>query len=238
MEGMDGIQLCRSIRAIRHYRETPIIMVTAMHEKSQIEAALVAGATDYVTKPFEMLELVARLRIAENISEKLERLRQRSGKGFPKPEVVDAIPAVHSPVGFADIDQGFLEFADFEAALYHLSKREVMALSILTWRIPEFQAIENLKSDAAVFSLLNAVAIAANEAFGAHEYLAAYYCDGVFVSAFKDCIPTDEDFSKAQKTFNRTVPREFDAVLPFMELKFGNAVRFSTLNSDDPLALV
>lgn len=59
MPGMSGVELCR---AIRSSCETPIIVLSVReHERSKVEA-LDAGADDYVTKPFSIQELLARVR--------------------------------------------------------------------------------------------------------------------------------------------------------------------------------
>ena len=64
MPGMDGIDLCKRLRAIPEYDSTPIIMITAVDDQEQLVQAIHQGATDYVNKPFDGLELGARLRAA------------------------------------------------------------------------------------------------------------------------------------------------------------------------------
>jgi two-component system, OmpR family, KDP operon response regulator KdpE len=58
---MDGTEV---IRGVRGWTSTPIIVLSAWGQESQKVAALDAGADDYVTKPFGMDELLARLRAA------------------------------------------------------------------------------------------------------------------------------------------------------------------------------
>ena len=58
---MDGTEV---IRGVRGWTSTPIIVLSAWGQESQKVAALDAGADDYVTKPFGMNELLARLRAA------------------------------------------------------------------------------------------------------------------------------------------------------------------------------
>jgi two-component system KDP operon response regulator KdpE len=61
MPGMSGIETCRTIREGRHGSELAIIMLTVRNsEKDKIDT-LNAGADDYVTKPFSMAELLARI---------------------------------------------------------------------------------------------------------------------------------------------------------------------------------
>jgi len=60
MPGVDGLTVCRVLRAERN--RVPILMLTARTETSDRVAGLDAGADDYLTKPFELDELLARLR--------------------------------------------------------------------------------------------------------------------------------------------------------------------------------
>ncbi len=59
MPGMSGVEVCRAIRALG---TTPVLVLSVReHERSKVEA-LDAGADDYVTKPFSIQELLARVR--------------------------------------------------------------------------------------------------------------------------------------------------------------------------------
>ncbi|MEX0281068.1 MAG: PleD family two-component system response regulator [Arenibacterium sp.] len=73
---IDGVELCSRIRTHEQYRMTPIIMVTANREESLMERAFSAGATDYVTKPFDGLELGTRINLAAMLNQSIMRERQ------------------------------------------------------------------------------------------------------------------------------------------------------------------
>ena len=60
MPGLDGIEVCRRLRSIGS--RVPVLMLTARDEVDNRVAGLDAGADDYVTKPFALEELLARLR--------------------------------------------------------------------------------------------------------------------------------------------------------------------------------
>lgn len=64
---MDGVEL---INQIREVSEIPIIIVSAREQDNDKIAALDAGANDYVTKPFSMGELLARIRVMERLLER------------------------------------------------------------------------------------------------------------------------------------------------------------------------
>jgi two-component system, cell cycle response regulator len=67
MPGVDGIELCRRIRATQRDRYQYILLVSGKDEKRDIVAGLEAGADDYLTKPFDIGELRARLRAGKRI---------------------------------------------------------------------------------------------------------------------------------------------------------------------------
>src|SRR4029450_9974070 len=62
LPGLDGLQLCRAIRADAATAAIPIIMLTAKAEESDRIVGLELGADDYITKPFSPNEVVARVR--------------------------------------------------------------------------------------------------------------------------------------------------------------------------------
>ena len=62
LPGLDGLGVCRALKKNPKTAGIPIVMVTAKGEESDIVAGLELGADDYITKPFSMKVLVARVR--------------------------------------------------------------------------------------------------------------------------------------------------------------------------------
>ena len=62
LPGLDGLEICRAIRADANAASIPIIMLTAKAEESDRIVGLELGADDYITKPFSPNEVVARVR--------------------------------------------------------------------------------------------------------------------------------------------------------------------------------
>src|SRR5688500_11563920 len=62
LPGLDGLEICRAIRADANAASIPIIMLTARAEESDRIVGLELGADDYITKPFSPNEVVARVR--------------------------------------------------------------------------------------------------------------------------------------------------------------------------------
>jgi type IV pilus assembly protein PilB len=76
MPGMDGIEVCKRLRAKLTTALIPVIMLTARGDPDSKELGFLAGTDDYLTKPFERPELVARV----------QRLLQRT-YGYERPKV-------------------------------------------------------------------------------------------------------------------------------------------------------
>ncbi len=74
MPGMDGLEVTRALRRTPATALLPIIMVTARGRTEDKVAGLDAGASDFVTKPFEPVELLARVRANLRLSSALSRL--------------------------------------------------------------------------------------------------------------------------------------------------------------------
>ena len=72
LPGMDGLTVCRMLKSDPVTSAVPLYMLTAKTRRSDLEAALAAGANGYIHKPFrgsELMELVERLRTGETPSE-------------------------------------------------------------------------------------------------------------------------------------------------------------------------
>jgi len=62
MPGMDGIELCRVIRTMRQYLETPILILSTRSDSESVMRGMEAGATDYLPKPILHHDLVSKVR--------------------------------------------------------------------------------------------------------------------------------------------------------------------------------
>jgi phosphoserine phosphatase RsbU/P len=77
MPDIDGIEACARIRSEKRYSTVPIIMVTSLADSDSLANAFVAGATDYITKPVNRIELLARVRSALKLKAELDRREAR-----------------------------------------------------------------------------------------------------------------------------------------------------------------
>ena len=63
MPGMDGFETCRKLKSLESTRDIPVIFMTALAETGHKVKGLEAGAVDYITKPFQREEMLARIAV-------------------------------------------------------------------------------------------------------------------------------------------------------------------------------
>jgi two-component system, sensor histidine kinase and response regulator len=75
MPDLDGIEVCRRIRASIEWRSIPIILVTALTDKAELQRCLSTGADGYITKPVNRLELQSRVAAIVRLKRECDRLQ-------------------------------------------------------------------------------------------------------------------------------------------------------------------
>ena len=113
---MDGIDI---IKKIRTWSDVPIIVISARSEDTDKIEALDAGADDYLTKPFSVEELLARLRVTER------RLAAMQGKQMTDSVFINGKLRVDYSAGCAYLDDEELHLTPIEYKLLCLLSRNV-----------------------------------------------------------------------------------------------------------------
>ncbi|MBD2187027.1 EAL domain-containing protein [Pseudanabaena mucicola] len=80
MPEMDGIEVCKRIKAIPKWSPVPIIMVTALTTKKDLAQCLFAGADDFISKPVNRLEMMARVKSMIRIHQQYKQLAEFNTK--------------------------------------------------------------------------------------------------------------------------------------------------------------
>lgn len=124
MPDMDGIQACALIRSVPDLRDIPLIMATAHADAQKLEEAFAAGATDYVTKPYNVMELTSRLRSALRLRREINDRKERERE-------LERIATLDSLTGMGNrryFDQQF--DLEWRRALRHRSPLSVILIDI------------------------------------------------------------------------------------------------------------
>ncbi len=77
MPGMDGYEVCKALTKDDETKDIPIILVTAKVDSKDVEEGLKVGAFDYIKKPFDKIELVARINSALRFAEMKKKAIQQ-----------------------------------------------------------------------------------------------------------------------------------------------------------------
>ncbi|MDI3462510.1 MAG: diguanylate cyclase (GGDEF domain) [Nitrospira sp.] len=77
MPDIDGVAACRRIKQQAHLRDIPIIMVTAQNDLNNLRDAFSAGAMDYINKPVNGVELLARVSSALTLKNEMDCRKER-----------------------------------------------------------------------------------------------------------------------------------------------------------------
>jgi len=95
MPEMNGIELCKTIRESSTERYVFIILLTAKDSKDDIVVGLEAGADDYLTKPINNAELMARINTGKRILE-LESSLKRANKEIKLLSITDPLTGCYN----------------------------------------------------------------------------------------------------------------------------------------------
>ena len=98
LPGMDGYEICQKLRRILQYEWVPILMLTARGSETDKVRGLDSGADDYLTKPFGMRELLARVQALLRRYHKTTDLAHLAGSAESKAQAHPATAAVQGRI--------------------------------------------------------------------------------------------------------------------------------------------
>ena len=116
MQGMDGFEVCRLLKADDKSQRVPVIFITAATDVEERVTGLAVGAVDYISKPFQREELLARVRTHLELSRLRENLeRQVSDRTAELSSTVDQL---------RESDQRFRNMADTAPVMIRVSGKD------------------------------------------------------------------------------------------------------------------
>jgi len=178
MPEMDGVETCARIRNDPRYADLPIIMVTSLDDMDTLTNAFVAGATDYVTKPVNRTELIARVRAALRLKAELDRRQARER------ELLGFLSSWGNRRANLLIDEATGLFVGEVAEAYLTSAtghESNEAMSILALTIDRFEGYRAAHGDKAANGVLSEVARAVRRLAATIGIVAGSYRDGMII---------------------------------------------------------
>jgi diguanylate cyclase (GGDEF)-like protein len=160
---MDGIDLCRELKSNPEFRARYIIMLTGESEQADKVEGLELGADDYVTKPFQGPELLARVRAAKRIVD-LQKELMESNRRLELLSITDGLTKLHNHRHFQDeLHRAFEE-----------SQRYQRPLSLAMIDIDFFKKINDTYGHAIGDEVLKAIARLYKESVRSTDLVARY----------------------------------------------------------------
>lgn len=118
LPGMDGLSAIRIIRGKKELKAIPVIVLTAKDKEYDKVVGLDGGADDYITKPFGVLELAARVRSLLRRAEKRSTTDAGQGQQYGKLRIDQAVREV-----YMDGNKIVLTYKEYELLLYLIENR-------------------------------------------------------------------------------------------------------------------
>jgi phosphoserine phosphatase RsbU/P len=178
MAELDGIEACGRIRNDPRYADIPILMVTSLEDMSSLNDAFAAGATDYITKPVNRMELLARVRAANKLKSELERRQARER------ELLAFVSSWGDRRASLWVDETTGLFVGEVAEAYLMAAPELPiedTVSIIALEVDHLEEYRVAHGDAAARSLLRAVGHAVRNTAASVGVMAASYRNGLIV---------------------------------------------------------
>jgi sigma-B regulation protein RsbU (phosphoserine phosphatase) len=178
MPEMDGVELCARIRNDPRYADLPLIMLTSLDDMNSLSSAFVAGATDYVTKPVNRMELVARVRSALRLKAELDRRLARER------ELLTFVSSWGDRRASVWIDEATGLFVGEVAEAYLTAAsgyEKEEALSIIAVTLDRFDIYRSAHDEDAARGVLAQVARVVRRASASVGTIAAAYRNGMFI---------------------------------------------------------
>jgi CheY-like chemotaxis protein len=195
MPDIDGIEFCRALRETNVYQRTPILMLTAMSEKSYIDGAFSAGATDYITKPFEINSLKGRLSLVEQISADAQTKtvdRPTAGTTGNSTRQDEQNIELHQPLPIYDVD-GVIENHAMENYVTQLSRKSLCGSVVLGFTVRHATDLFFNLSSYDFSCVITDVAEAIADCLLPTQRLVSYAGNGTFVCVVEGATTIDVD---------------------------------------------
>lgn len=183
MPGKDGTRLCTHIRSIPAYRKVPILVLTAPGAETVIDRAFRAGATDYVTKPIDSIELDAKMRAAQAIAgAQGDVARMINMKCADRIEGRLFDLAEGEMIGGAT---GLIEYSALKMETLQQSRPGLMSSQVVAVKIVQFDSIFARATCEEFLYALSETADAVIDVLKPYGCTLAYAGSGIFVAVLK-----------------------------------------------------
>jgi CheY-like chemotaxis protein len=239
MPGMSGVELCEAVRSIPAYHRTPIMMITAMSGKRFIDNAFSVGATDFITKPLDRVELTARLGMVERLLTERRLFASLEHRVEARGDGVMLSVEFETALPIPGFDRG-IEYLALENYLLTLGNKPMHQTSAIAFHIQNAVSIYRRGNMEHFIDMLADVATAISDAVKTDEMMLAYAGSGNFVGVLTGNSVPDSGELEVQIQAGVAEFASFYAAdrIPLPQVKVGQLVKASFFGRFHPTRLL
>ena len=178
LPGIDGVSLCAQLRKRKDHQMTPIIMITASRTHDLMQRAFHAGATDFIFKPLNGIELGARINTAGMLNDSLRREQVAHHSLSELTDLMKIKRDESFDLGVAGVD----DLNGFENRLLRLPAG-CYAMNLIAIKLPQIRNIFDTLTPAEFCGQMGRVAQASVNALRNHRVIMGYAGNGTIVAA-------------------------------------------------------
>jgi diguanylate cyclase (GGDEF)-like protein len=208
MPGLDGVEVCRRVRAVHRAGPPYLILLTAREGKGDLASGLEAGADDYVSKPFDAQELRARIQVGCRFISLYESLLQAQ-------QAMEHLALTDALTGVSNRGAIMARLADEVTR----AAREHLPLSVAILDIDHFKQVNDAHGHLAGDAVLRELVVRAGSVLRQYDVLGRYGGEEFLIVA------PHIDLARASEVFERV--REAVAGQPFA---VGEGLLWSTVS--------
>ena len=162
LPNINGIDICRTLKSKKGFKDIPVVMVTALTETEPLEQAFAAGAIDYITKPINKVELLARINSILKLKHETDQRKAREKKLIEVTQKLEAAVKELNQLSSLDGLTGISNRRHFDQYInleWKRGKRNLKPLSIILADIDFFKNYNDTYGHQAGDNCLKEVAV-------------------------------------------------------------------------------
>lgn len=199
MPEVDGIELTRVIRQTPGFERHPVLMLTAMHDRSYLDRAFLAGATDYVTKPFDFRNLHLRILDAQAMACE----KSRASALFSGSRNIAWTRGIANDVRSGRIIvpeniDGLITYAEFDNYVLELARRRKCSAVVMALKMAA-PALGHAETPMAEFTaLLGQFVACARATLSPHLISLSYRGNGMLMCVLEQAPPVPQEIIESE----------------------------------------
>ncbi|MFK7940962.1 MAG: PleD family two-component system response regulator [Roseovarius sp.] len=182
MPGMDGIELLRQIRVLPEYKDTPTLMLTAMDDRQYIDLAFLEGASDYVNKPFDFLELRSRIKCAHGLVQARREVEtaEHNANDTQKKDAADRQFNFDDPLSIEGA-KSCLRYIEFDNYVAQLARRKLFGSQAISIMLHDAEMFYDLAGCGSFREAIHEMAYCIQRALTDFDCVFSYRGSGMFL---------------------------------------------------------